>query len=191
MTNQSCESIGELLTAYGDGELAAADARRVAGHLAECPDCRAELQLLGRSLDLAREVWQQSAARAPLPRPCPARPPRRQFRVAASVAACVAACMLTAGLWLLGRGDAHREIGPIAGVEQTDPPRDDFDVEAFIAREGRSARLAAAVELLATQPELEPYRARAQRYLESTYAGTTPVNGVSTPIIPPTEDPKS
>ena len=191
MTSKSCESIGELLTAYSDGELAAADARRVAGHLAECPDCRAEQQLLGRSLDLAREVWQQSAARAPVPGACPVRPTRRRRRVAACVAACVAAVALTAGLWLLWQGDAPREMGPIAEVEQTDPPLDDFDVEAFIAREGRSARLAAAVELLATRPELEPYRARAQRYLESTYAGATPVNGVSTPIIPPTEDPKS
>ncbi len=191
MTSKSCDPIGELLTAYGDGELSPADARRVADHLAECPDCRAELQLLGRSLDLAREVWRQSAARAPLPGPCPARPGRRPLRAAACVAACLAALVLTAGLWLSWRGEAHREVRQTAEVEQTDPLLDDFDVETFIAREGRSARLAAAVRLLATRPELEPYRARAQRYLESTYAGTAPVDGASMPIIPPTEEPKS
>ena len=191
MTSKSCESIGELLTAYSDGELTAADARRVADHVAECPDCRAELQLLGRSLELAQEVWRQSAARAPLPRSCPARSPRRRLRAAACVAACLVALVLTTGLWLLCRDDAQREVGPIAEIERMNPPLDDFDIEAFIAREGRAARLAAAVQLLATQPELEPYRARAQRYLESTYAGTAPVNGVSTPIIPPPEDPKS
>jgi hypothetical protein len=47
-----------------------------------------------------------------------------------------------------------------------------LDVEALIAREARSARLAAAAELLGTQPGLEQYHAEAQRYLSQHYAGT-------------------
>ena len=54
MNNNSCDLTAELLVPYADGELSAADARRVADHLAGCPDCRAELALLGRSLELAR-----------------------------------------------------------------------------------------------------------------------------------------
>ena len=47
MHPKSCGLTAELLVRYADGELSAADARRVADHLADCARCRAELELLG------------------------------------------------------------------------------------------------------------------------------------------------
>ena len=50
MTSETCHSMADLLVPYADGELAEADTRVVAAHLAECADCRCELKLLERSL---------------------------------------------------------------------------------------------------------------------------------------------
>ncbi|HUT90695.1 MAG TPA: zf-HC2 domain-containing protein [Thermoguttaceae bacterium] len=65
MSSQSCDTVRELLVDYCDGELSAAEAGRVAAHLPDCPNCRAELRMLERSIELARSVWHESAARAP------------------------------------------------------------------------------------------------------------------------------
>jgi hypothetical protein len=54
------------LVDYSDGELSEAEAGEVMTHLAECPECRAELRMLQRSLELARSVWQNSAAQSVL-----------------------------------------------------------------------------------------------------------------------------
>lgn len=56
-----CRSIRDLLVDYADGELAAAESDRVAAHIGQCQACRSELRLLQRSLDLAQEVWRESA----------------------------------------------------------------------------------------------------------------------------------
>jgi predicted anti-sigma-YlaC factor YlaD len=61
---KECETICDLLVDYGDGELAADDDRRVGAHLESCADCRAELRLLQRSLDVARTVWEEAASGA-------------------------------------------------------------------------------------------------------------------------------
>jgi anti-sigma factor RsiW len=51
----TCESMGELLSAFQDGELGVDQRRAVEGHLATCADCRAALddhQRIGRMLRL-------------------------------------------------------------------------------------------------------------------------------------------
>ena len=53
MTERNCQPIRDLLVDYADGELSPADIERIAGHLADCAECRAELRLLERSLELA------------------------------------------------------------------------------------------------------------------------------------------
>ena len=215
MNDKSCNQTGELLVQYADGELPSADALRVADHLADCPDCRAEVQLLRRSLGLAREVWQESAACAAAPRTASAkqwhtlaretasrwRRDRRRIYAAACLAACAAALLLTAGPWLFSRRQARNEVGIPEKVAQPGHLElaQDVDVEALIAREGRSARLAVAVQLLATQPGLEQYRREAQRYLEEAYRDTAAVDGGLLPSpsqltpspSPPTKEPES
>jgi hypothetical protein len=78
-------------------------------------------------------------------------------------------------------------------IEQGVPqqPADEIDIEALIAREGRSARLAAAARLLAAQPGLQEYAQQAQRYLAETYGGTAAVDGALPPPLPQNKEPKS
>ena len=54
-------------------------------------------------------------------------------------------------------------------------PSDETDVMQYIAREERSARLAASVQMLADQPGLAQYKEDAERYLKENYADTTAV----------------
>jgi anti-sigma factor RsiW len=56
----TCERVNSLLTLYVDEGLPARDAGRVAGHLARCADCRAELQALERTLAVLDRVRPQS-----------------------------------------------------------------------------------------------------------------------------------
>jgi hypothetical protein len=189
------------LTEYADGELPSADARRVADHLADCSDCRAEVQLLRRSLGLAREVWQESAAGAAAPGTASAkqwhtlargtasgtRPDRRRIYAAACLATCLALLLLAAGPWLFSHWQSRNEVSVSDEVEPLGHPQliQEADVEALIAREGRSARLAAAARLLATQPGLEQYHREAQRYLAEAYRGTAAVDAALPPLLHP------
>jgi anti-sigma factor RsiW len=208
MTDKTCIPIAELLVQYADGELPAADARRVAEHLADCPDCRAELRLLGRSLDLAREVWHQSAACAAAPSTASAkqwhtlargtasrtRRDRRRVYAAACLAACAVVLLLTAGPWLFSHWQSRNEVSVNDEVKPPGHPQliQEADVEALIAREVRSARLAASARLLATQPGLEEYTSQAERYLAEAYRGTAAVNGTPSPLpSPPIKEPES
>ncbi len=178
MTEQYCNTITDLLVPYADGELSEVEARWVADHLAGCPDCRAELRLLEQSLELARAVWHESARQAPTVEI--RRPRSRRLSMAAAMVACAALLLLALAPWLLRPESAERQTAQPIPIEQ--PAEEaDFDVEEYIAREGRSARLAAAVELLATQPGLEEYRQRAEQYLIENYGDTTAVRGTSLP----------
>lgn len=188
--DESCASLAGLLVEYADGELSEPDARHVAAHLAECPDCRAELRRLERSLELARDVWQESAARAAASGPWPMRAGRRRV----PAAACLAVLLLIVGLWVFSRPQPrHQESGETvrqtARIPSPAPPvrPEDVDIEiaAFIAREGRSARLAAAARLLATQPGLERYRNQAESYLARAYRDTAAAAQATTRTPPP------
>ena len=207
MTSESCEPIAELLIAYSDGELSAAEADRVTTHLAGCPGCREELQLLRRSLHVARTVWSESAAAARQPGSIRRRATGRPVPAVACAAACVSILLLAAGLWLfLGEGGEPdlASVPRIDGAKTvhtqvTSPPPheiaeedEDIDIQALIAREGRSAKLAAAARLLATQPGLERYRDKAKRYLTETYRGTAAAGEAAESAVSPSiKEPKS
>jgi anti-sigma factor RsiW len=219
MNDRSCDAIAELLVGYADGELPADEARRVADHLAGCPGCRAELRLLERSLELARDVWHESAARAPtalsllcatasaeaVPSPTRqeallvskqwhtpqavssrtglGRTARHRVFVAACLVACVVVLLLVAGPRLVSVRPSHQEVALPQQTHQRVPPQpaERIDLEAMIAREGRSARLAAAARMLAAQPGLEQYAREAERYLAEVYRGTAAVDGALPP----------
>ena len=205
MSSQSCDTVRGLLVDYSDGELSAAEAGRVAAHLAKCPLCRSDLRMLERSLELARSVWRESAARAPSRLPGGLRTDRDRSpkQAAVAVVACVAAVLLAAGAWLFWHARPGGELDPTelaATIERPTsrpaslateteesapaPPSEDADVETLIARVGRAARLAASAELLAAQPGLEQYGAQADRYLAAAYRGTPAGDGAATRVGP-------
>jgi len=218
MNSESCTEIADLLLPYSDGELSADDSGRVEDHLAVCPDCQRELSLLGRSLELARAIWQESAAAVSPSHPVTQSPPhpviappatrhasrnaKRQARRRSALVACVAAgALIAVGAWLAFRPDwvpwprwrghasapethAHASVSmaPEKSATRHPPPAtphpaaapEEIDVEEYIAREGRKARLQASIAILATEPSLKEYKERAERYLAEAYPETAP-----------------
>lgn len=203
MTRQSCKTVRELLVDYSDGELPEGDAQRVAAHLGECFGCRSELRLLEHSLELARAVWRESAARAPACGTCPVDRRPRPIPAAAVLVACVAVLAVAVGTWFFLRVGSRDEVdqvemaGPVEPPGETEepaavPPAEDIDVGALIARAEQAARLAAAAELLATQPGLERYREQTEQYLAKTYRGTPAGDRAALKINPlPKKEPES
>jgi predicted anti-sigma-YlaC factor YlaD len=198
MTNQSCKTVRQLLVDYSDEELPQADAQRVAAHLAECSGCRSELRRLEHSLEAAQAVWRESAARAPARGTCPVDRRPRPIPATAVLVACAAVLMVAVGTWFFLRVGPPSEVdqvelaGPVEPPRETEepaagPPAEDMDVGTMIARAGRAARLAAAAELLATQPGLERYREQTEQYLAKTYRGTPAGDRAATRIVPPPE----
>ena len=194
--SETCDGFADLLIEFADEELSEGEARRVADHLAECPACQQELQLLRRSLDLAQSIWEQAAEDAPARYVCNTESPGRRVRMAACVAASVAVVAAAFALWHPWRGGPHGVVEQTAqnGHKTTTPPPEAFDeemdIEALIAREGRSARLAASAELLATQPGLERYHRQARRYLAETYRGTVAADRIAPLAVPPVKEPE-
>jgi anti-sigma factor RsiW len=183
MTSETCDLLANLLVDYADGELSRAQAAEVEQHLARCPVCRARLQRLERSLDLARDVWQDSFV---VP---PSGPSGRKSRLKpvlrTSLAACAAALLLIAGFSLLPRK-------PRAEIEQTAlktivDPAEEIDFQALLAREVQAARLAASANLLASDSTTAPYDREALAYLASAYPDTEPGRQAARRANPSTE----
>jgi hypothetical protein len=86
---------------------------------------------------------------------------------------------------------AEKASGAGASSAGNNPPAEDLDVEAIIAREGRAARLAAAIAFLATEPSLKEYRERAERYLQETYPEATAARPAGPAGKLPVKEPKS
>jgi hypothetical protein len=60
---------------------------------------------------------------------------------------------------------------------------EEIDVEEYIAREGRKARLQASIAILATEPSLKEYKERAERYLAEAYPEAAPGGESGKPSI--------
>jgi hypothetical protein len=190
MKNEPCNRIRPDLAACGDGELPADRSARVAAHLSDCAACRVELQLLNDSLALAQEVWQEASSPLPLAGTTKwSRPGMKAVRSAASrqkillaggLALCATILFIAIGLSVFltrqSPSTASKSLSsPQPGtVAVTDHPTD-ADVMEYIAREGRAARLAASMQMLATEPGLKEYKDNAERYLRENYADTAAV----------------
>jgi hypothetical protein len=202
MNDRKCRAIAELLVDYSDGELPEADRRRVEAHLGECPACRSQSAILCRSLELAQSVWHTAAEAGPCRQESPRRvqpgglPSARGLgRNHLAVAAVILAGVLLAvlGPWLARRSQQVGRAGPEEGSagelatpqpKPTPPvpaPRDEPSLDAILASETRAARLAASIEILASQPGLEEFKDNAQRYLATTYPGTAAAQRAAAP----------
>jgi predicted anti-sigma-YlaC factor YlaD len=182
MNNESCDPIKRMLVSFADEELAPADARRVEAHLAECPRCRAELRLLVDSLQLARSVWEELAAAPGEKTPAATRRIGRPTNVRWSAAVAFAgACAVVAALFLailFGPWHQNQSLPPPqdqvaidANVQQpaVSLADEDFNVELYISRTSRAAKLAATIELLAAEPEMKEYKDQTERYLAQNF----------------------
>lgn len=163
MTNEPCGPLADLLVDYADGELSSAEAEAVAEHLAHCPACRARLERLERSLDLARVVWQESFV---VP------PSGGRFRLKPALFAGAAALLLVSAIRFLPRQPGP-EVVPLSR-EAVVEPVDHADFEKLLAREVQAARLAASADLLASHSAVASYQRDALAYLASAYPDTEP-----------------
>lgn len=178
MTEHDCQTIADLLVDYADGQLPAAQARPVEQHLAGCPACRRQVEQLGRSLELAQELWQQQADRAAAAgQPGRSRGWRR--RIVAIAAAAAVVIVAGAAMWLwLAAGPGVTAPTPGEGMVQTTGPAGVSlaanwqEAERSIFREERAARLAAAADILAAQPGGRELAADSYRYLAKNYSDT-------------------
>ena len=95
--------LGELLSAYLDGELTPFEQRRVTAHLIACPECRSDLHELDRARIAVRSL---PGVDPTLTTEIPAIPPpgRRRRVLAGGIAAVAAAAALV--LFTTGRGEA-------------------------------------------------------------------------------------
>jgi predicted anti-sigma-YlaC factor YlaD len=194
MQNESCITIRPLLVDYSDGALPADRAASIAAHLAACAACRAELRLLEDSLSLAREVWQENTSPRPLAGTTQwsgpgvrARktPSRQKVLLAGGLTLCVTIVLVAIGFSLFSTGKtpptARKSNSPlqpevsVARANAAASKEKEIDVMEYIAREGRAARLAASMQMLATEPNLKQYKDNAERYLRENYADTTAV----------------
>jgi hypothetical protein len=191
MTNDICDKIRLLLVDYSDEELTADQARQISDHLSQCTACHEELRLLERSLELARVVWQEGEAdvlnrtrhapRDGMPHAereeyisRRARRPRSMIWIGGSLAVCAVIVLgvLLQTFFMRTKSPGTNPQSIASAGSNSTQPKEEMDVMEYIAREGRSARLAASVELLAAQPGLERYKESTERYLKETYADT-------------------
>jgi anti-sigma factor RsiW len=212
MKNETCGKIRLLLVDYSDGVLPADQTRQIAGHLAQCPACREELGLLEHSLALAREVWNEAATSEPLaisqasdkplmvsgsigPKRRPIRRPLTWIGSDAAVSAIVILLLFGQAVFSLfkpsGVTPKPIELAKNNSTQNASTRPNsastggDIDVMEYIAREERSARLAASVQLLADRPGLAQYKEDAERYLKEHYADTAAVRMIEKQQTPP------
>jgi hypothetical protein len=188
MTNISCNDIRPLLVDYSDNELPADQARQVSDHLSQCDTCREELHLLDRSLELAREMWREESFQGESPETLPSPfgrgaggEGRSLLWIGGSLAVCIVVILavLLQTFFMRSKlpGNAPQTIASAEG--NSTQPKEEIDAMEYIAREARSARLAASVELLAAQPGLESYKEHTERYMKETYPDTSAVRKLS------------
>jgi hypothetical protein len=200
MNNETCTQIQQLLVDYSDGLLPSEQVQQTDAHLANCSVCREELYFLERSLELAQEVWNESGT---VPSFVPTKmglslspsisgkkeqtlPPRKIAWIAGSLAVCAAVILISIWQTMFLQSKSANVAPQPKTIAQNNPtqsstvqPKEEFDVMEYIAREDRSARLAASVEILAGQPTLHEYKENAERYLRQTYPDTVAVQLLS------------
>ncbi len=180
MTDRTCHDFQATLVDYADGELASEVARQVAEHLADCPECSRHLRMLQHSLDLAQQVWRESAIEAR----SSVTTVGRAYPTVAILVAIAAILLLVTGLAFQWRSlkvasypaPSHTTIAPMTGSSPVDvtaganeSPSEVHDegeeVIQWIARQERVARLRAAADILGQEPDLAEFKRQADLYL--------------------------
>ncbi|MCK4292498.1 MAG: zf-HC2 domain-containing protein [Planctomycetes bacterium] len=157
---ESCDNFAEMLVDYADGGLSPEQSTKVADHLSECEDCRALLNGLQKSLELAQVIWEDNLSQTTetIGIPAPGRIRRRSWpRYAAAAILIVSAISITS-----------RIINKPAKDEPTFA-----EIERKITEAGNAARLLAAADLLGAYSEAETIVKQQYRRIVETYPDTS------------------
>lgn len=159
-----CKYFEDMLVDYADGRLSTDSSSEVTEHLSRCERCRALLDGLQKSLDLAGAIWADNAAESEsirIPIPCRAGK-SRWLRYAAS-AASILLVVSTSVVWRVLVRPEEAEMSFV-------------DIERSITQSASAARLLAAVELVSDYPDAQPIVDGQYRYIVEAYPGTTAAN---------------
>lgn len=157
---KACEQIEKLLVDYADGQLSPSESNKVGEHLAKCEHCRNTLEVLQRSLDLARVIWEDGLEETKAVRVSKTqRASRFQWRRYAAIAASILILMSILTFWRTTTGP--KEAEPTFA-----------EIEHRIEQAGSAARLLAAAELLSEYPDCRSILKQQYRYIIDTYPQT-------------------
>ena len=157
---KSCKNFEDMLVDYADGRLSPGDSGEVAEHLACCECCRALLDGLHKSLDLAGVIWTDSLADSEEIRVTgPDKSRRFRWPRYAAIAASILLVTTVSVLWL---ALPRPEVTELTVAE----------IEREIIESGSAARLLAATELLSKHPEAQAIVKQQYRNIVGTYPET-------------------
>lgn len=164
MSEIQCSEIEVLLVDFVDGQLDSAEAAMVEWHIAQCSECGETARLLEKSLDCARNVWEENlAAMDDTMGKVAGRGRKIWFGMAAGIAA---AAIVVCGVYFNGgSGEVQEERVPLAQLMAQ------FDYE--IEQAGSAARLLASAEKLAETESLRETAKKQYRLIAEVYSGTT------------------
>ncbi|MBL7153830.1 MAG: zf-HC2 domain-containing protein [Phycisphaerae bacterium] len=160
---ESCDNFAELLVDYADGQLSAEQSAKVADHLRQCEDCRALLDGLQKSLELAQVIWEDNLSQTTetIRIPAPARTGRRSWpRYAAAAILIVSAISITSRLM----NKPAKDQPTLAQIEQR------------ITEASNAAKLLAAADLLGGYSQAETIVKQQYRRIVETYPDTSAAN---------------
>ena len=157
---ESCKDIEDMLVDFADGRSSQSDSSKVAEHLGRCERCRALLDGLQKSLDLAGVIWADSLAETKEIRiPGPYKVKRLRWLRYAAIAASITLVVATSVVWLASTRPKETEL-TVAEIERE------------IIESGSAARLLAAAELLSKYPEAKTIVEQQYRSIVETYPET-------------------
>jgi anti-sigma factor RsiW len=158
---KTCGHFEEMLVDYTDGRLSPEDSNEVAEHSARCEHCRALLDSLQKSLDLAGVIWTDSLADTE--KICvQARPDaeKSHWLRYAAIAASILIVVTASVVWRMLR-------------EPEQPELTFAQIERSITESATAARLLAATELLADCPNAQAVVDQQYRHIVQTYPETS------------------
>lgn len=155
MNRDSCQITEELLVDFADDVLGGKDTARVREHIERCPRCRATVEALRQSLEIAQVIWQDNACPVSCARPLPV-----QWRRYAAVAAAVLLAVGALAYWP-ARRPAPADAPTLAEIEDR------------MAQSARAARLLATVDQLDSQASLRDVAESQYRYILAKYPETS------------------
>ena len=164
MTEKMCDKISqEKLVAFADGDLSASESQEVSKHIDHCESCRAMVEALQQSIELAKVSWAAEYAKWPKWRLRDK--PRLSRWPVVRVVAVAASILLLLGVGLIWRlvpepGKPARNGEVIARLEQT------------VIRVGAAAQMLAVADMLANQPGGRDYARERYKEIVTGYSDT-------------------
>ena len=172
MKNMSCEDIEKILVDYSDGLLQYEENELVSQHLDNCENCRKLFEVLNRSLELSNVIWEDNLSDiekvniAVLPKV-----KKNHWLRYASIAASILIVITISILW--HSFNKKKEPKVQLTFEQ---------IEKNINDSANAARLLAATELLANNPQYKKMIENQYQYITQKYPDTSVAKNIKLKI---------